>query len=80
MHLYLLRHADPDYERDSLTSQGHLEAQALADRFTLDGLDALYASDTARATETAGYTAARLDLPVQILLWLHEPDDLYATQ
>lgn len=80
MHLYLIRHADPDYEGDSLTSQGHLEAQALADRFAIDGLDALYASDVTRAIKTAQYTAARLDLSVQILSWLCEPDDLYVTQ
>ena len=80
MHLYLIRHADPDYEENSLTSQGRLEAQALAARLAADGLDALYASDTVRATETARYTAARLDLSVQILPWLREPDALHITQ
>lgn len=80
MHLYLIRHADPDYERDSLTSQGHLEAKVLAERLASDDLDALYASDTARATETARYTAVRLDLSVQILPWLREPDNLHIIQ
>ena len=32
MKLLLIRHGDPDYERDSLTEKGHKEAALLAER------------------------------------------------
>ena len=33
MKLLIIRHADPDYEIDSLTEAGHREARLLADWF-----------------------------------------------
>ena len=33
MKLLIIRHADPDYEIDSLTETGHREARLLADWF-----------------------------------------------
>ncbi len=29
MRLYIIRHADPDYPNNTITPEGHLEAQAL---------------------------------------------------
>lgn len=33
MRLYIIRHADPDYPNNTITPEGHLEAQALANGF-----------------------------------------------
>ena len=32
MKILIVRHADPDYERDSLTPQGEIEAELLSER------------------------------------------------
>ncbi len=73
MRLYVIRHADPDYENNTLTNAGHLEAQALARRMASYGLDAIYASPLPRAQITARYSADLLKLPVATLDWLLEP-------
>lgn len=39
MRLYIIRHADPDYPNNTITPEGHLEAQALAKRLSSHGLD-----------------------------------------
>ena len=39
MLLFIVRHGDPIYNPDSLTPKGHLQAQALAKRFAVNGLD-----------------------------------------
>jgi len=80
MHLYLIRHADPDYAVDGLTPQGHLEAEALAKRLSSPGLQAIYTSNAGRAIATASYTADLLGLPYQVAPWLLEPDHLEIEQ
>ncbi len=80
MRLYIIRHADPDYERNSLTPIGHVEAQALAERFASVGIDHIYSSHAGRAKDTARYTAEKLGLPVHVEEWLHEPQDLFVEQ
>lgn len=75
MRLYIIRHADPDYERDTLTPHGHLEARALADRLATCGLDYLYTSPLGRAVATAQYIAERLQLPPRVAEWTRELDD-----
>lgn len=57
MRLYIIRHATPDYPNDSILPEGHLEAQALAQRMARLGLDRLYVSPLGRAAATARYTA-----------------------
>ena len=40
MRIYIIRHADPDYDNDTLTSVGHRKAVALAEKladFTTQG-------------------------------------------
>ncbi|HWG84775.1 MAG TPA: histidine phosphatase family protein [Deinococcales bacterium] len=73
MRLHIVRHADPDYENDTITPAGHLEAAALARRFATQGLDRLYASPLPRAAITARYTSDLLKLPVETLEWAAEP-------
>jgi probable phosphoglycerate mutase len=80
MHLYLIRHADPDYDRNTLTSHGFREAAALAERLNTYGLQAIYTSDAARAILTARPAADRLNLPYHVLPWLQEPDSLHIEQ
>ena len=72
MRLYIIRHADPDYENDTITPEGHLEAQALAERLASHGLDRIYSSPIQRALDTAGYTSKRLGLDFQIEPWTKE--------
>jgi broad specificity phosphatase PhoE len=70
--LYIIRHADPDYENHTLTAAGHQEANALARRLAGHGLDYIYASPLPRARVTAQYTADLLKKDVVIEDWLIE--------
>ncbi len=72
MRLYIIRHADPDYERNTLTPAGHLEAQALARRLASHGLDHLYTSPLGRARHTAQYAADLLKIEPMIEEWTQE--------
>ena len=48
-----LRHGDPIYDPDSLTEEGHRQAEALSKRLCKYGLDKVYASTSNRAQLTA---------------------------
>jgi broad specificity phosphatase PhoE len=72
MRVYIIRHADPDYENNTITASGHLEAQALARRFVRQGVDLIYSSPFTRAVETMQYTANALGLVPEILEWTAE--------
>ena len=72
MLLYILRHGDPDYETDSLTEKGIKQAQALAKRLSVNGLDWLYSSPLGRARQTAKATSELLNKPVEIEEWASE--------
>lgn len=72
MRLYIIRHADPDYENNTITEDGHKEAQSLAKRLAAHGLDKIYCSPLGRAIETAKYTADLLGLEYNIEEWTRE--------
>lgn len=72
MRLYIIRHADPDYENDKLTSAGEQEAAVLAKRLSSYNLDAIYSSPMPRARMTAQYTAELTKLPINIEPWAIE--------
>jgi probable phosphoglycerate mutase len=72
MRLYIIRHAEPDYENNTITRQGHKEAKALAKRLAKEGLTHLYSSPLGRAIHTAEYTAKATSLKVGILNWTQE--------
>jgi probable phosphoglycerate mutase len=72
MRVFLLRHAEPDYANDTITEQGHRQAQALADALASVRLDWLFASPMGRAQVTAHYIAQRSKIPVKTLDWLRE--------
>lgn len=72
MRFHLIRHADPDYDRDTLTPAGHLEAAALARRMAACPLNFIYASPMPRAYLTAQYSADLLKLPIKEQPWAIE--------
>ena len=72
MKLYIIRHGDPDYERDTLTERGRREAALLAERAAEMKLDAIYVSPLGRAQETAAQTLKRLGAGAETLEWLRE--------
>lgn len=72
MRLFIIRHADPDYPNDSITTAGKAEAEALAVRLKRLGLDAIYTSPLGRAVATCGYTARALGLEPVCLDWARE--------
>lgn len=72
MDLFIIRHADPCYDPDSLTERGHEEARALAQRLADLRVDHVYSSPSNRARLTAEYTATALGLEIVELTWLLE--------
>ena len=76
MRLYIIRHAEPDYEHYTITQKGHLEAKALAKCLKNEGLTRIYSSPLGRAVHTAEYTAKATGLPLHIEPWARELSDL----
>ncbi|MCC5849288.1 MAG: histidine phosphatase family protein [Verrucomicrobia bacterium] len=72
MKIYLIRHGEPHYPTDSLTPQGKLEAEALADYLGTLKIDRIFSSPMGRAKETASFTAAKTGLAASILDWTAE--------
>ena len=72
MLLFYIRHGEPIYDPDSLTPLGHKQAEAVAKRLALYGLDEIYASSSNRAQQTAQPTAELLKKPVYTLDWCNE--------
>ncbi len=75
MILYIVRHGDPDYERNTITPYGHEEAKALAEWFRDIPLDEIYTSPLGRAKDTASYTCEIKALTPTVLLWTEESMD-----
>ena len=72
MRLIMVRHGEPNYEKDCLTETGRQQAAAAAERLAREGISQIYSSPMGRAMETASFTAERLRLPVQVLPYMHE--------
>ena len=72
MLLFYIRHGDPIYEPDSLTPLGKRQAEALAKRLALYGVDRIYASSSERAKETAMPTCEMLKKEMTVLDWCNE--------
>lgn len=72
MIFYYVRHGDPIYDPDSLTEYGQKQASALVKRFSLYGLDEIYASDSNRAMLTAKPTCDALKKEMTLLPWMNE--------
>jgi broad specificity phosphatase PhoE len=76
MRLSIIRHAEPDYEHNTITRQGHQEAKALAKRLKNEGLTRIYSSPLGRALHTADYTAKATGLKVGVEKWTRELSEL----
>lgn len=72
MRLLLIRHAEPDYERDSLTEKGFREAQLLGNRARNWNAQDIYVSPLGRARRTAEPIEKALGKQAQVLDWLQE--------
>lgn len=72
MKLVIVRHGDPDYEKDSLTPQGFKEADLVADRISKLDVKAFYCSPLGRAQDTARPTLQKMGRKAKTLSWLRE--------
>ncbi|MBQ1846977.1 MAG: histidine phosphatase family protein [Clostridia bacterium] len=72
MLFYYIRHGDPVYDPDSLTPLGHRQAEALAKRLSVYGLDEIYTSTSNRAMLTAKPTCEMLKIEPKPLDFANE--------
>lgn len=72
MLLYIIRHGEPIYETDTLTPLGKRQAEAVARRLSLKGLDRIYTSPLGRARLTAQPTAEILHIEPEVEEWASE--------
>ena len=73
MILILVRHGDPDYQKDCLTELGHEQAKIAAKRLMEEGIEEIYSSPLGRARQTAQAFADLSGLgPVRILDFMKE--------
>jgi broad specificity phosphatase PhoE len=72
MKLLIIRHADPDYEKDSLTEKGWREAELLSNRISAMDIKEFYVSPLGRARDTANVTLNKMDRTAEVLPWLRE--------
>ena len=66
MLLYIIRHGEPVYNPNGLTQMGQEQAEAIAKRLSLHGIDKIYASPLKRARMTAEPLAKLLNKEVII--------------
>jgi probable phosphoglycerate mutase len=68
----IIRHADPDYSKDSLTEKGWKEAEYLSDRIAKLDVKAFYVSPLGRAKDTASVMLKKMNREAKVLPWLRE--------
>ncbi|MBQ7573130.1 MAG: histidine phosphatase family protein [Clostridia bacterium] len=72
MLLFYIRHGDPIYDPDSLTPLGNRQAEAVAKRLAVYGIDEIYSSTSNRAQLTAKPTAELLKKDIHLLDFCNE--------
>ena len=72
MEIKLIRHADPNYEQDTITPVGHQQARMLAEKLENERIDKIFCSPLGRAQDTMRYTAEKKQMTHQTLDWLAE--------
>lgn len=73
MRLILVRHGEPDYEKDCLTPRGIEQAKAAALRLKDEGISRIFTSSMGRARETAAFTSELLGIKdVTVLDFMRE--------
>lgn len=74
MRLLIIRHGDPDYEKDSLTEKGWKEAELLSERIAKMDVTDFYVSPLGRAKDTASPTLKKMNRTATECEWLREFD------
>ena len=73
MRLIFIRHAEPDYEHNTLTKKGVREAEILSNRVgTWKNIEKVYVSPLERAKLTAAPSLAKLHMNAITVNWLQE--------
>lgn len=72
MIFYYIRHGDPIYDPDSLTPLGTRQAESIAKRLAIYGLDKIYCSTSNRAVMTAKPTCELLKISPELLDFANE--------
>lgn len=72
MRFLIIRHGDPDYEKDSLTEKGWREAALLADRISKLQVTDFYVSPLGRAKDTASLTLKKMNRTATECDWMQE--------
>lgn len=72
MLFFYIRHGDPTYQPDELTPLGKRQAEAVAKRLALYGIDRIYASTSNRAIQTAQPTCELLKKEMTLLDFANE--------
>lgn len=72
MKLLIIRHGDPDYEKDSLTEKGWREARYLSERISKLNVRDFYVSPLGRAKDTASLTLQKMGRTATQCEWLRE--------
>lgn len=72
MILFYVRHGDPVYAPDSLTPLGRRQAEAVAKRLALYGVDRIFASTSERAIQTAQPAGEIMKKQVELLDFCNE--------
>ena len=79
MNVYIVRHAEPDYARDTLTEKGWREAELLSRRLENIPNGYYYTSPLGRARDTASLTLQKVGAQARVCPWLREFDAGYET-
>ena len=72
MKILIIRHAEPDYENNTLTKKGFVEAEYLSDKLKHSNITHIYSSPLNRAYLTAKPTAQKINKEIKIYDWLTE--------
>lgn len=72
MLVFYIRHGDPIYTPDQLTPLGERQAESVAKRLALFGIDEVYSSTSTRAMQTAKPTCEITKRELKTLDWMHE--------
>jgi probable phosphoglycerate mutase len=72
MRLIIIRHCEPDYEHNTLTDKGWIEASSLTKRLLNEKIDYVYVSPLGRAKDTAKEYLEKTNHSYEILDWLKE--------
>ena len=76
MRILIIRHGEPNYEKDCLIEQGKRQAKLLADRLKNERMDYIFTSPLGRAKETCFTWASAVGREEEVVVkdWLREFD------